>query len=109
MALIGITHCRKLEDYRQAVLHAGGEVRILQASPGGADALADVDGLLLSGGGGGEPARPRAPPHPTPTRPTPPSPTSRRRATTSRSPSSMRRVHVVSRSSPSAAACRSST
>ena len=32
MPLIGITACRKLEDYRQAVLHVGGEVRILDPS-----------------------------------------------------------------------------
>ena len=32
MALIGVTNCRKLEDYRQAVLHVGGEVRVLDPS-----------------------------------------------------------------------------
>ena len=32
MALIGITACRKLEDYRQAMLHVGGEVRVLDPS-----------------------------------------------------------------------------
>ena len=32
MALIGITACGKLEDYRQAVIHVGGEVRILERS-----------------------------------------------------------------------------
>ena len=30
MPLIAITTCRKLEDYRQAVLHVGGEVRIVE-------------------------------------------------------------------------------
>ena len=50
MPLIGITACRKLEDYRQAVLHVGGEVRILDQSMGVADALAGVDGLMLTGG-----------------------------------------------------------
>ena len=29
MPLIGVTNCRKLEDYRQSVLHVGGEVRVL--------------------------------------------------------------------------------
>ena len=32
MAIIGIAACRKLEDYKQAVLHVGGEVRILDSS-----------------------------------------------------------------------------
>jgi putative glutamine amidotransferase len=50
MSLIAITACRKLEDYRQAVLHVGGEVRIIDASMPVADALAGVDGLLLTGG-----------------------------------------------------------
>jgi len=50
MPLIAITACRKLEDYRQAVLHVGGEVRIIDASMPVADALAGVDGLLLTGG-----------------------------------------------------------
>ena len=48
--MIGITHCRKLEDYKQAVLHVGGEVRILEPSIGVEDALAGIDGLLLTGG-----------------------------------------------------------
>ena len=32
MALIGVTNCRKLEDYKQSVLHVGGEVRVLDPS-----------------------------------------------------------------------------
>jgi putative glutamine amidotransferase len=50
MPLIGITSCRKLEDYRQAVLHVGGEVRILDPSMTVEAALAGVDGLMLTGG-----------------------------------------------------------
>lgn len=50
MALIGITSCRKLEDYKQAVLHVGGEVRIVEAAMGVADALKGLDGLMLTGG-----------------------------------------------------------
>jgi len=50
MPVIGVTHCRKLEDYRQAVLHVGGEVRILEPSISIEDALAGIDGLLLTGG-----------------------------------------------------------
>lgn len=51
MAVVGITNCRKLEDYRQAVLHVGGEVRILEPSLSVAEALEGVDGLMLTGGG----------------------------------------------------------
>ena len=50
MPVIGVTHCRKLEDYRQAVLHVGGEVRILEPSISIEEALAGIDGLLLTGG-----------------------------------------------------------
>jgi putative glutamine amidotransferase len=50
MAVIGITTCRKLEDYRQSILHVGGEPRILDASMGVERALAGIDGLLLTGG-----------------------------------------------------------
>ena len=59
MALIGITHCRKLEDYRQSVLHVSGEVRVLEPSAGVSDLQASMhglDGLLLTGGGDVDPA-----------------------------------------------------
>jgi putative glutamine amidotransferase len=57
MALIGITSCRKLEDYKQAVLHVGGEVRIVDPSMSADDALAGLDGLILTGGDDVAPAR----------------------------------------------------
>src|SRR5204862_8278195 len=47
---IGIAVCRKLEDYRQAVLHVGGEVRIVDSSMKVDAALEGVGGLLLTGG-----------------------------------------------------------
>jgi putative glutamine amidotransferase len=63
--LIGITSCRKLEDYRQSVLHAGGEVRILDLSvKDAAVALAGVDGLMLTGGDDVAPTRYGEPVHP---------------------------------------------
>jgi putative glutamine amidotransferase len=64
MSLIGITSCRKLEDYRQSILHVGGEVRIVDPSMKVADALSGLDGLLLSGGGDVTPALYGEPPHP---------------------------------------------
>ncbi len=65
MAVVGITSCRKLEDYRQSVLHVSGEVRILDLSMTVAEALADVDGLLLTGGGDLAPERYGQPRHAT--------------------------------------------
>ena len=62
-SLIAISTCRKLEDYRQSILHAGGEVRIIDPSMRVPDALAGVAGLLLTGGGDVEPARYGETPH----------------------------------------------
>jgi putative glutamine amidotransferase len=57
MALIGITVCRKLEDYKQAILHVGGEVRIVDPSMTVEAALDGIGGLMLTGGDDVEPAR----------------------------------------------------
>ena len=58
MPLIAIAPCRKLEDYRQAILHVGGEPRVLDASTMNvAEALAGVGGLLLTGGDDVAPSR----------------------------------------------------
>jgi putative glutamine amidotransferase len=48
--VVGITSCRKIEDYRQAVIHVSGDVRLLDPSMTVLDALTGIDGLLLSGG-----------------------------------------------------------
>jgi putative glutamine amidotransferase len=63
MAVIGITACRKLEDYRQSILHVGGEVRIIDATA--VPTLDGIDGLLLTGGEDVAPARYGQDPHPT--------------------------------------------
>ena len=65
MPLIGITACRKLEDYRQSVLHVGGEVRMLDPSMTVKEALAGVDGLMLTGGDDVAASRYGEPAHPT--------------------------------------------
>jgi len=65
MALIGITVCRKLEDYKQAILHVGGEVRIVDPSMSVEAALEGVDGLMLTGGDDVEPTRYGETPHET--------------------------------------------
>ena len=65
MAVIGITPCRKIEDYRQAILHVGGEPIVLDVSTPVDEALKGIDGLLLTGGDDVEPARYGEPPHAT--------------------------------------------
>jgi putative glutamine amidotransferase len=57
MALIAITASRKLEDYRQAVQHVGGTVRIVDHRMDVDAALDAAEGLLLSGGSDVEPTR----------------------------------------------------
>jgi putative glutamine amidotransferase len=63
MPLIAISFCRKLEDYRQSILHTSGEPRVIDQSMAVADALTGVDGLLLTGGGDVDPARYGEAPH----------------------------------------------
>src|SRR5450759_2425385 len=65
MAVIGLTACRQFEDYRQAIVHASGDARSLDPSMRVEDALAGVDGLLLTGGGDVDPSRYGEPAHPT--------------------------------------------
>jgi putative glutamine amidotransferase len=61
--LIAVSSCRKIEDYRQSILHTGGEVRVIDPSMSVGDALAGIGGLLLTGGGDVDPARYGATPH----------------------------------------------
>jgi len=65
MPLIGVTNCRKLEDYRQSVIHVGGEVRVLETTTDLAGALKGLDGLLLTGGGDVDPIQYGEAPHAT--------------------------------------------
>jgi putative glutamine amidotransferase len=64
MAPVGISVCRKIEDYKQSILHVGGEVRLLDHSMTPADALKGIGGLLLTGGEDVAPARYGETPHP---------------------------------------------
>ena len=52
-----MTACRKIEDYRQAILHVGGDVRLLDSSMEAASVLREIDGLMLTGGDAGAPER----------------------------------------------------
>ena len=64
MAVIGISPCRKLEDYRQSVLHVGGDPRVLDLGTAAGPALDGVNGLLLTGGDDVAPERYGEAPHP---------------------------------------------
>jgi len=63
MPIIAIASCRKLEDYKQAVLHVTGEVRVVDQSMDPRLALEGADGLLLTGGDDVAPARYGEQPH----------------------------------------------
>lgn len=65
MAVISVTNCNKIEDYKQAVQHAGGEVRIVQHGVDAGAALQGAEGLLLTGGDDLAPSRYGEPSHPT--------------------------------------------
>src|SRR5437868_5988165 len=65
MPTIAISVCNKLEDYRQSILHVGGEVRIIDRSMAAADALDGAQGLLLTGGSDVDPALYGEKPHAT--------------------------------------------
>src|SRR5688572_14665373 len=65
MPLIGVTACRKIEDYRQSVFHVGGDVRMLDPTMAVADVVNAIDGLLLTGGGDVSPERYGETTHPT--------------------------------------------
>ena len=52
MPVIAIAPCRKQHDYEESIRRAGGDVRVLDRSTDKpADVIAEVDGVLLPGGG----------------------------------------------------------
>jgi putative glutamine amidotransferase len=67
MAHIAITACRKLDDYKQAIvaLHSGDDVRVIEPSSSVDDALDGVDALMLTGGDDVAPTRYGEQAHPT--------------------------------------------
>jgi putative glutamine amidotransferase len=53
--VIGITRCSRVEDYMTSVEQAGGAARVLDFNERPADVLAEIDGVLLTGGGDVDP------------------------------------------------------
>jgi putative glutamine amidotransferase len=52
---IGITRCSKLEDYVVSIEQTGARARVLEVSESPRKVLAEVDGILLTGGGDVDP------------------------------------------------------
>jgi len=52
---IGITRCSRLDDYVASIEQTGAGVRILQVTESAREVLAEVDGVLLTGGGDVDP------------------------------------------------------
>ena len=63
--VIGITPCSRIDDYVESVKRAGGEPRVLSNDDDPAAILAEVDGVLLTGGLDVDPAQYGEAPHPT--------------------------------------------
>ena len=62
--VIGITPCSRIDDYVESVKRAGGEPRVLSNDDDPAAVLAEVDGVLLTGGLDVDPAQYGEAPHP---------------------------------------------
>lgn len=62
--VIGITPCSRIDDYVESVKRAGGEPRVLSNEDDPAAVLAEVDGVLLTGGLDVDPAQYGETPHP---------------------------------------------
>ena len=53
--IIGITRCSSLDDYVASIEQAGGRARVLEVSESPKKVLAEIQGLLLTGGGDVDP------------------------------------------------------
>jgi putative glutamine amidotransferase len=53
---IGITACSRIDDYVASIEQAGGRARVIDVSQSPRDLIAQLDGLLLTGGGDVDPA-----------------------------------------------------
>ena len=100
--VIGVTRCGRLDDYVTSVEKSGATARVLEVSESPRALVAELDGVVLTGGGDVDPAFYGEARHPRSTMPS-------RDATSSRSISRAARWTRTCRSWRSAAARRSST
>ncbi len=61
--IVAVTRCHRLPDYEAAIRAAGADVRVVDAGHDPTRAIADTDGLLLTGGDDVDPARYGEAPH----------------------------------------------
>jgi len=62
---IGVTRCSKLDDYLTSVEQTGARARVLEVTESPRKVVAEIDGVLLTGGGDVDPTRFGEAPHPT--------------------------------------------
>jgi putative glutamine amidotransferase len=62
--IIGVTRCSTLDDYIASVERSGARARVLEVTESPRAVLAEIDGLLLTGGGDVDPVLYGADPHP---------------------------------------------
>jgi putative glutamine amidotransferase len=55
VTVIGVTRCSRIDDYVASVEQAGARARVLEVSESPRKVLAEIDGLLLTGGGDVDP------------------------------------------------------
>ena len=63
--VIGVTRCSRVDDYVTSVEKSGGTARVLEVSESPRTLLAELDGVLLTGGGDVDPVLYGEPRHPT--------------------------------------------
>jgi putative glutamine amidotransferase len=62
--IIGVTRCGRLDDYVSSVEQTGARVRVLEVTDAPAQVVAEVDGIVLTGGADVDPSLYGEPPHP---------------------------------------------
>jgi putative glutamine amidotransferase len=64
LPVIGVTRCSKLDDYLASIQQTGARTRVLEVTESARKVIAEVDGILLTGGGDVDPVFYREDRHP---------------------------------------------